>query len=287
MPHPRTHREIAPRRSVGLVILIIPPALHHPRLPQPARMPSPRAHLSESTQRRVALPIVIHPPANGLTTHTHRAGMRSPRAHLRENPLRSISAPKAATPPTGNLSRSTQSAGMQIPRANRAEFSLRRLRLPIVKHIPPKATGSPALDRAVALTHRAGKMPACGNIAERAVRRVRIPTPASDPTILPPNRAVVPLSGADRRVTSLRNLKQLRSPFPPTVNAPGDVQRASVVAPGVKRDVAAHRSRRSSPGKSQNTKQQRSDRQPDQEGFMPPPPPIAQVPPTRGKRVGQ
>ena len=84
----------------------------------------------------------------------------------------------------------------------------------------------------------------------------------------------MPLSRADRRVAPLRNLKQLRCPIAPTVDPPGDVQRASVIAPSIKRDVAVGRSGRSGFGQSQNTKQQRGDRQPDQEEFMPPPPPI-------------
>ena len=235
-------------------------------------MPSPRAHLRKDARRRIALPIVVHPPADGLATLPHSAGMRRPRTYLHKDSLRRISPPKAPPPPTGNLPRRPQSAGMQIPRADRAELPLRRLRLPIVEHVPPKTAGPPALDRAVALAHRAGEMPAHGNIAERARRRVRIPTPAGDPAVCLADRAVVPFPGADRRVPPLRNLKQLRVSAAPAVDAAGDVQSAGVVASCVERDVAVCRSGRGGLRESQEREQQRADRQPDQEGFTPPPP---------------
>ena len=287
MPYPSADCEVETRRWVGLVVLIISPALDAAVLPQTARVPRAGAHLSESARRRMALPIVVHPPADDLTILAHSTGMRRPRAHLRKGSLWRVSAPKAAAPPTRNLARHPQPAGMQIPRANRAELPLRRLRLPIVEHAPPKTPGPPAFDRAVVLPHRAGEMPAHRNIPERAVRRVRIPTPADNPAIPPPNRAVVPLPRTDGAVASFRNLQQLRRPATPAVDPPGDVQRASVITPSIKRDVAVRRSRRSSLGKSQKSKQQRADRKPDQEEFMPPPPPIAQAPPTRGRRVGR
>ena len=58
------------------------------------------------------------------------------------------------------------------------------------------------------------------------------------------------------------------------MNAPGAVQGAGVIPPGIKRDVAVGRSGRSSLGESQSGEQQRADRKGDQEEFMPPPPPI-------------
>ena len=82
----------------------------------------------------------------------------------------------------------------------------------------------------------------------------------------------MPLPRANRRVAPLRSLQQLPRPTAPAVDPPGDMQRASVITPSINRDIAARRSRRSSPGKSQNTKQQRNQGKPDQEGFTPPPP---------------
>ena len=272
VPHPRAHRDVVPRRSIGLVILIIPPALDAAVLAQPARVPGAGAYLGEDPRRRIALPIVIHPPANSLTTLAHSAGMRRPGAHLRENPLRSVSPPKAAAPPAGNLARRSQPASVQIPRANRAESPLRRLRLPIVEHAAPETLCPPALDRAAHLAHRTSKMPAHGNIAERAARRVRVSAPASDPAILPPDCAVVPFAGADCAVAAFGDFEQICVSVAPATNPAGDVQRASVIAPSIECDVAVRRSRRSGLGKSQNTKQQRSERQGDQEEFMPLPP---------------
>ena len=201
--------------------------------------------------------------------------MRRPRAHLRKDTLRRVSAPKAATPPAGDFARRSQSAGMQVAGADRAEFAFWRLSLPVIEHVPPEAAGPPALDRVVALADCAGEVPAGGNVNECAVGRVRIPTPTGDPTILPPNRAVVPLPRADRRVAPRRSLLQLRRPAPPAVDATGDVQRASVITSGIKRDVAVRRRVRSQGvgnAKCQEREQQRGDREPDQEGFMPPPP---------------
>ena len=272
MPSPRAHREIASRRRVALIMGVIPPALNAAVLAQPARVPSPRADLRKNARRRVALPVVVHAPADSLTTLAHGAGMRRPRAHLRENALGSVSTPEAAASPASNLARRSQPAGMQIPCADRAELPLWRIRLSVVEHIPPKTAGTPALDRAAHLAHRTGKVPAHRHIHERAVRRVRIPTPADNPAIPPPNRAAVPLPRANRRVAPLRNFKQLRRPIPPAVNPPVVAQRASVIAPGIKRDIAANRRGGESVGnaKSQKREQQRGKR--PEERFTPPPP---------------
>ena len=285
MPHPRAHREVEPRRRVGLVVLIVAPALDAAVRPQTARVPSPRAHLSKDARRRIALSIIVHPPARDRATLAHRARMRRPRAHLRKDSLRRSSPPKAAAPPTGNLPRFPQPASMQIPRANRAESPLRRLRLSVIEHAAPKTPGPPARDRAATLAHRAGEMPAHSNIPERAVRRVRISTPADNPAILPPNRAVVPLPRADSRVAPLRNLKQLRLPTAPAMNATGDVEGASVVAPSIKRDVAVHRSvRGQSVGDAESQKREQQRRKRPVRGLPPPPPAGARAPP-RGRRV--
>ena len=166
-----------------------------------------------------------------------------------------------------------QSAGVQIAGADGGEFAIGRLDLSIVEDAAAEVVGAPALDL-TALSHRAGEMPAHGNINERAVRRVRVPAPASDPAVLLPNRAVVPFPGADIAVAPPRNLKQLRRPTAPTVNATSDVQRAGVIASGIKRDVAARRGGSGGLGEGQGGEQQRGDRNGDQEGFTPPPPPI-------------
>ena len=161
---------------------------------------------------------------------------------------------------------------MQIARADCAELAVGRVHLSVIKDAAPETAGAPALDRTVVLTHRAGEMPARRNIHERAVRRVRVPTPANNPAIHPPNRAVVPLPRADIAVAPLRNLKQLRRPTAPAVDAAGDVQGAGVVAASVQRDVAICGSGRGGLCEGQGGKQQSGDRKPDQEGFMPPPP---------------
>ena len=116
-------------------------------------------------------------------------------------------------------------------------------------------------------------MPTRRNVNERAVRRVRISAPTGDSAVLLADRAVVPFPGADRRVAPLRNLKQLCRSAAPAVDSAGDVQSAGVIAAGVERDVAVWRGGGGGLGESQESEQQRGDREGDQEGFMPPPPP--------------
>ena len=207
MPRSCTDCEVEPRRSVGLVILIVPPALNCAVFTQPARVPRARAHLREHARRRLTLSIVIHPPALHRATLPHPAGMRRPRAHLREDSLGRISPPKAAAPPASELARRPQSASVQVTGTNRSEFTLRWIRLSVIEDAAAEVASSPALDRAVALAHRAGEVPAGGDIGERAVRRVRVSAPAGDPAVLPSNRAVVPFPGADRTVAAFGDLK--------------------------------------------------------------------------------
>ena len=84
----------------------------------------------------------------------------------------------------------------------------------------------------------------------------------------------MPFSGADVGVASFGDLKEIRWSAAPTVDPPVVAQRASVIAPGIKRDKAVGRSGCSGLGEGQGGEQQRGDREGDQEEFMPPPPPI-------------
>ena len=199
--------------------------------------------------------------------------MRRPRAHLREDPLRRVGAPKTSAPPAGDLARRLQPTSMQIARANGAELTFRRVRLPKVEHTAPEVAGAPALDRAVVLAHATGELPTHRHINERAVRRVRVCAPTDDrPTPLP-NGAVVPRPCADVGVAAFGDVAQLSGVAAPATDYAIITERALVLAPRIKRQIAASGAGRSGLRDGQERNQQRDDRKPDQEGFTPPPPP--------------
>ena len=172
---------------------------------------------------------------------------------------------------------------MEVAGADGAEFALWRIRLAVVEDAASEVRGSPALDLAT-FADSAGEVPACGDVDERTVGRVRVSAPAGDAVVVLANRAVVPFAGADRRVAAFGDFEEICWSAAPAVDAAGAVEGAGVVAPGVERDVAVGRSGRGGLGKGQSGEQQSGDRQGDQEEFMPPSPPIGYAPPLCGRR---
>ena len=144
----------------------------------------------------------------------------------------------------------------------------------VVEDAAAEARGAPAFDCVVGLADGAGEVPAGGDIAERAARRVRVPAPAGDAVVFLADGAVVPVAGADGAVAAFGDLKEICRPAAPAVDSAGAVQGAGVIAASVQRDVAVGRGGRGGLGEGQEGEEQRADRKPDQEEFMPPPPPI-------------
>ena len=84
----------------------------------------------------------------------------------------------------------------------------------------------------------------------------------------------MPLSGADGAVAAFGDLKEICWTTAPAVDSAGDVEGAGVVAASVKGDVAVCGGGCGGLGEGQGGEEQGGDRESDQEGFLPPPPPI-------------
>ena len=96
----------------------------------------------------------------------------------------------------------------------------------------------------------------------------------------------MPVAGAEGAVATVGDLEQVRVSIAPAVDSAGAVQGAGAVAAGVEGDVAVCRGGCGGLGEGQEGKEQGGDREGDQEGFTPPPPPIGCAPPRCGGRGG-